>query len=274
MSDSLRSLPLPQLIKAPMRRVLVRHFERRFERGRLNAVFIVGHIRSGSTLLLHILNTNPGIDGYGETHREYRRVRDLAYLTFDVCRSFHRFRPRGPYVLDKVLYRDYIQNPDLLREEFVKLVFLVRAPEQCIPSIVRFKPRDIHGEDEILRYYLRQLKMVEEYARTANDTGRAFFLTYDQLLNEAPRVLVDLGRFLGLATPLSERYETTWATGQRGPRGLGDDSEEITTGRIVRDRQRDPVPLKPETIRQAREAYDRCLAVLPTLCAHAGNGKG
>ncbi len=272
MGDRLTPLPFPQLVKSPLRELMVRYYERRVVRGQLKVLFIVGHMRSGSTLLLHILNTNPGITGYGETHRLYGRPRDYGYLTFDVCRAFRLIRPPGPYVLDKVLYRDYIRRPEVLAPDYVKLVILVRPPEESIPSILRFQPRDIRTEQEALAYYVEQLQMVEEYARIKNDRGSVFFLTFDQLTNAPDRVLPALTQFLGLATPLTERYETIWSTGERGRRGLGDDSAEIKTGRIVRKRARPPVPLSPETVRTARAAYDHCVDTLPTLCAHAGNG--
>jgi hypothetical protein len=272
MGDRLRSLPIPDLIKAPVRNALVRYYERRYARGELEVLFLVGHMRSGSTLLLHILNSNPAVSGYGETHREYRSRRDFAWLTLDVCRAFRRLRPRGRYVMDKVLYRNYILNPDLLKERQVKLVFLVRKPEESIPSILRFRPRDIHTEEQALRYFVRQLQMVEDYARAKGDPAGSFFLTYDELVHDAAPVLAGLGAFLGLETPLSQEYRTMWATGERGPRGLGDDSPEIKLGRIVTKRARRPVDLAPATLTAARAAYQRCLSVLPELCHGAAGG--
>jgi hypothetical protein len=268
MANPLKSLPLPQVVKSPLRKLLVWHYESAFNRGRLNVLFIVGHMRSGSTLLLHILNTNPAISGYGETHREYRTTRDFAYLTFNVCRAFRRFRARGRYVLDKILYNDYVVNPELLEGDRVKLVFLVRSPEQSIPSILRFQPRHIHTEAQALDYYVKQLKMVEKYARRKNDPRGSFFLTYDQLMGDPDPLLADLTAFLGLETPLSSEYETIWSTGQRGKRGFGDDSPEIKAGKIVKKRNRQKIDLAPETVRRARIAYEHCLEVLPQFCTH------
>ncbi len=276
MGEPLRALPVPNMVKSPLLRLLVRYYEHAIERGRLDVLFIVGHMRSGSTLLLHILNSNPAITGYGETHREYRSRRDFARLTLDVCRSFRRLQPRGRYVLDKILYKDYILNPDLIHDARLKLVFLVRSAKESIPSIIRFQPRFIKTEQQALEYYVKQLKMVREYARRKNDRQRSFFLTYDQLTQHTQPLLADLTKFLELETPLSERYETMWSTGERGPHGLGDDSPEIRAGRIVRKRPRKKLRLAPDTTRIGREAYEECLAELPSFCANfvSTNGDG
>lgn len=242
---------------------------RRLERGRLNVLFLVGHMRSGSTLLVHILNTSPEILGYGETHRRYADNRDLARLAVNVGRSFGRFRVSERYVLDKILY-DYIKRLQLLRSDRVRTVFLVRNPGQALPSIVHFRPRWGQGEAAALDYYRRQLRVVREYACAIDDPDRAFFVTYSQLINRTRPVLEGLRRFLELGDPLRERYRTIWSTGQRGERGIGDDSEEIRAGRIVRTRKAPPVTVSKETLRLGQSVFADCVAELRARCAHVG----
>ena len=68
-------------------------------------VFLLGHLRSHSPLLSHILGSHPQIDGECETHIQYR-------TRFDLWRLHRRVRKltgqplRGDYVLDTVLH-DY-----------------------------------------------------------------------------------------------------------------------------------------------------------------------
>lgn len=242
---------------------------RRLERDRLKALFVVGHMRSGSTLLVHILNTSPEILGYGETHRRYADTGDLARLAVNVGRSFRRFRVSERYVLDKILY-DYIKRLELLRSDRVRTVFLVRNPGQALPSIIRFRPRLGEGETAALDYYRRQLRVVRKYARAIDDPDRAFFVTYRQLIDRTRPVLEGLRRFLELEDPLRERYETIWSTGKRGERGIGDDSDEIRAGRIVRARKQHSVTVSKEALRLGQSAFADCVSELRARCAHVG----
>jgi hypothetical protein len=41
------------------------------------SLFVLGHMRSYSSLLCHILGSHPQIDGYCETHIKYRTRFDL-----------------------------------------------------------------------------------------------------------------------------------------------------------------------------------------------------
>jgi hypothetical protein len=70
-------------------------------------LFVLGHMRSGSSLLVHLLNSSPEILGYGETHREYTGRRSLFCLHDDVCREFEKHGeitdPFYRYVMDKIV---------------------------------------------------------------------------------------------------------------------------------------------------------------------------
>src|SRR3972149_8331155 len=43
-------------------------------------LFILGHMRSGSSLLCHLLCSSEDIIGFGEAHNDYRRRSDLSKL--------------------------------------------------------------------------------------------------------------------------------------------------------------------------------------------------
>jgi len=44
-------------------------------------LLILSHMRSGSSLLTHLLNSNPEIIGYGETHIQYASEQDFKKLS-------------------------------------------------------------------------------------------------------------------------------------------------------------------------------------------------
>jgi hypothetical protein len=68
-------------------------------------LFVLGHMRSYSSVLSHILGSHPQIDGYCETHIRYRWHFDLLRLQRRV-RQLTGEPLRGDYVLDKILH-DY-----------------------------------------------------------------------------------------------------------------------------------------------------------------------
>ncbi|MGV2388843.1 MAG UNVERIFIED_CONTAM: sulfotransferase [Microcystis novacekii LVE1205-3] len=49
-------------------------------------------MRSGSSLLTHILNSNPEIIGFGETHLVYESEQDFKALMFQLYWTFERFK--------------------------------------------------------------------------------------------------------------------------------------------------------------------------------------
>src|SRR5262245_57001546 len=57
-----------------------------------STILILGHMRSGSTLLLHILLTNPEVIGCGERNAVYRSPED-----FDKLEIASRFAQRAPF---------------------------------------------------------------------------------------------------------------------------------------------------------------------------------
>ena len=80
-----------------------------------------------------MLNTNPEITGFGETHYRYEEHRDFAVLGLMVSRAFRKWSLPDGYVMDK-LTSGYMVNRDLLASDAVRVLFLVRHPEQSIPS--------------------------------------------------------------------------------------------------------------------------------------------
>jgi len=84
-------------------------------------LFILGHMRSGSSLLTHILSSNAAIDGYGETHLDYSNPQDFGVATANVCRHLWKV-PSGEYVLDKVLHKRHIPRSELLKHPSVRVI--------------------------------------------------------------------------------------------------------------------------------------------------------
>lgn len=235
------------------------------ERGYL---FIASHMRSYSSLLAHLFGSHPEIDGYSELHRSYETGGDLRGMTAAIEASTGE-RRRGRYALDKVLHDSSVLAPAILARDDVRVLILLRRPDETIPSIARLA-RDPGGaplaEEPRLaaEYYVRRLGTLD--AISAVQGPRAAFVASETLIAEPDAVLARLTRWLGLATPLAGTYRTF---PQTGVDGLGDPSAAIRTGRVLRadeavDEPKDPVDVPAAAMQAAIDAYE---ALLPRLRA-------
>ena len=91
-------------------------------------LFILGHMRCGSTLLTNILCSHPEVIGFGETRTVYESERDFTKLVWKVHWTHRRFRVTQTYALDKLLHNHQLPDPALLDRRPHKLIFLSREP--------------------------------------------------------------------------------------------------------------------------------------------------
>lgn len=225
-------------------------------------LFVLSHMRSRSTLLAHLLGSHPEISGHLETHIRYRRRRDFHKLRYAVSDA-EGGAPLARYAMDKILHHWYVDLAVADRMDVLP-VFLVREPEEALPSLRHF----VAGRRlrDALRHYGKQLRWLETAAQRLH--GEALFVRSESIVDETDRLLAFLGDALGLATPLSPRYAIFDATGTSH---AGDPSKRIRTGRVLHDRaerraRRKPVP--PAILAPAREAYDACVETLERRCRH------
>jgi hypothetical protein len=123
-------------------------------------LFVLGHMRSYSSVLCHVLGSHPQIDGYCETHIKYRTRFDLLRLRSRVVKLTGE-PLRGRYILDKVLHNYPLANSILRSPNTVGLV-LVRRPQPTVQSIINMGLHysDIawHRDTEaVARYYEERL---------------------------------------------------------------------------------------------------------------------
>ena len=229
-------------------------------------LFVLGHMRSYSSLLCHILGSHPQVDGYCETHVKYRTRFDLLRLRSRVVKLTGE-PLRGRYVLDKVLH-NYPLASSILRSPNTLSIVLVRRPVPTVQSIVNMGLhysdiawyRDL---DAVTRYYEER---VAALVRLADELrGRVMFLEAETLLSRTGDVLQSTGRFLQLSEPLQSDYKRFAHTGEGG---FGDPSEAITTGRVTNAARepRTPVMLPVALTARLEMAYAACSASLRDRC--------
>lgn len=233
---------------------------------RCRFVFILGHMRSGSTLLCHLLCSSGEIIGFGETHTNYHRRSDLAKLLVSVWIQTTKNPLRYKYVLDKIVDAQHVLCDAVLRDQRTRYVLLVREPLASMASIVAMR-RQFHEDEESLQqsiefaanHYAIRLSQLVQLAKSANDPTRCLLVTHRQLLTETPLVFQALEAHLHLREPLREDYQIMPTTGKPG---IGDPSPNILLGKISRTLPRKHLSLPPQLQSRLEDCYQHCIVQL------------
>ena len=224
-------------------------------------LFLLGTMRSGSTLLASILCSHPGVLGYGETHVVYRSAGDFGELEARVCRA-HGIDPSqiGPrHVLDKLLHDGLVPDPGIFEGIDLTCLFLLREPRRTIQSLVHQLGSTL---DDAFTYYRERLASLERYARGLLRVPRAAFLTYEDLVGDPERTLAGLTAFLGLDPLLTAEYRLQPL---HDVKGVGDRSEAIRAGRVLANPRELPTgiaELPEDRMAEAEAAYRGCREAL------------
>ncbi|NER83309.1 MAG: sulfotransferase family protein [Leptolyngbya sp. SIO1D8] len=238
-------------------------------------LWILSHMRSGSSLLTHILNTNPEIIGYGETHIGYQSAEDFKRL---MCKAYwegqeyqnlfdlKKLTLQETYVLDKLLHNNKILDINLLSSQNIYALFLVREPRRSLVSILDIKPN--WSEAEVLSYYCNRLKTLVTYAKHINAPNRALFLQYAQLIDDSSLVFESLQDFLGTQTGFTEKYQILKTTGAKH---IGDPRGQIRSGQIVRTQRELKQTVSQSAIEDAQVVYQDCCQQLSQHSYLIGN---
>ncbi len=237
-------------------------------------LLLLSHMRSGSSLLTHLLTTNPEVIGYGETHINYADASDFKGLLKKVYWQAQDFRTLGDiqnlrmnhqYVMDKVLHNKKFLNHDFLQSEQVYAIFLLREPERSLASIADLKPH--WNQQDTIEYYTERMARLVDYARLINTPDRMLVVTYEQLLDDTPKVLTTLQQFLQTRTPFTEEYKVLKTTGMKG---VGDPKGKIKAGKIVRSQRQLTPSFPPALVEQAKQVHGNCQTALMELCQSVG----
>jgi hypothetical protein len=219
-------------------------------------------MRCGSTLLLHILLTQPRIIGCGERNAPYGSLDDLDKLAVIVRLRQRALLRRCSYVVDQINHDRFTPNESLLRHPRVRLIFLTREPPETIASIVKLTKTYYDGwsAEKAADYYIQRLNTLARQAQAMPGAGQALAFTYRDLIERTPATLGRLQSFLGLDTGLSEQYALQEFTGARG-----DPSDKIRAGRILRNQSTITIEIPPRELERAWAAYNSSQEILARL---------
>lgn len=241
-----------------------------FKKDSYKVILILGHMRSGSSLLTNILTSHAAITGYGESHIQYQSEADLKQLMFKVY--FHRqkfnslpdlikLKMNHTYILDKLLHDHKLLNENILKLENFYLIFLIREPKTSLKSMLDHKPH--WTEKEALQYYSQRLSTLSNYAQIVNSKNHSLFLTYDELVNETDLVFSALQNFLQTQEGFSENYQVTNTTGMRH---VGDFKEYIRSGKIMRKSRAIDISISSNILEEGIEHFNNCCSQLSRFC--------
>jgi hypothetical protein len=222
-------------------------------------------MRSGSTLLAHILASHPEIAGAGETHIVYNTPSDLPKLVLRTCELLHRPILREQYMVDQINH-PYVTDDVLLSNRLHRCVILIREPAATLKSTMKLLACD---EKEALTQYASRLAALTRYGMRLKQ--RAMLLQYDDLVDRSAETLTVLTAFLGLHSPLTPNYATHRMTAR--VEGFGDPSSNIKAGRVIRTQGHTDVTLSDEILVTARAAWKDCQAQLQSTVALAARNE-
>lgn len=215
-------------------------------------LFIISMMRSGSTLLAHLLASSPEIVGFGESWIEYHSYEQLESLIARVYRERRLIPSKKFIVMDKINHRAMLKFIDILNHHRLKTIILIRKPDSTISSMLQSGFPNTDSEDYCARYYMSRLDDFVQYASTIRNPQNLSILTYEHLIGDSSEVLSKLRQFLFLRKEINKTYKTFWFTGKPL---IGDHSENIRSGKIIENYKPELVPISQSVLDRCNEAY-------------------
>lgn len=198
-------------------------------------IFLLSHMRAYSSLIGHIIGSNPAVCGYYEMHIGYHSWRSL------IRQKLLYFQQDDPkpgflYMFDKILHNEHNVSRSVLNNRRAKTIFCLRRPQEAIPSILKLYQEvdplhEFNFESNVSSYYIQRLTTLAEIAASLETDF--FYLDAESIKYDSNECLRSLGDWLQLEVPLSPNYKIQKNTAKER---LGDPSERLKAGRITDDR--------------------------------------
>lgn len=221
-------------------------------------IFLLSHMRAFTSLAGHILGSHPQINGYFEMHLSYEDAGALD-RELGLYRQHETLKAGSRYLFDKLLHNDYRLDPGRLGPVDIKILISLLEPERAIKSIVDLFARksvdDLYASPVgAASYYVERVEALAGFCRSVD---RPYYYYDAELFQAAPEALLrKLTDWLELDTPLSQRYQLFSQTGKAG---MGDSSEFIQRGKIVRTRSDySHISLPEDVLSRAQAVYRQC----------------
>lgn len=232
-----------------------------------NCIFLIGHMRCGSTALSNILCSRGDISGYGEAHISYTPETTPGLLALNQAKK-QRWTFKARFLHDKLLHNHLDNNPP---PDFfsARAIFMVRRPEETVPSIVRLFQRIRSNEYgsfvKACTYYEARLAQMRDLWLHFGPE-RKTCLNYEDLVAAPDEKLKRLSSALKLSPPLQNQYAPDDVVKEPG---VGDPLEATKHSKIIARKspqlnEKQLSEKEQKALASATGAYDRFIAT--TAC--------
>lgn len=219
---------------------------------------MLSHMRAYTSLAGHILGSHPEINGYYELHLDYKQD-DSEQHQVSRYQEHDTLKNNSRFLFDKLLHNNYRLTDHLIHDKNNRILVSIRKPEATIKSILNLfrnkpDPAPFQNGEEVTHYYCERLNALAEFCRQYK--GRYFYYDAEEWITQPEVLLPKLQNWLGLSTPLTEKYQQFSQTGKAR---AGDSSEKIRGGAInKRPSDYSKITLKQEWVDLVSKKYIEC----------------
>lgn len=229
-----------------------------------NFILVLCPMRSGSTLLQHLLTGEKDFLTAGETKIIYKTEDDLRQLVSKVFSYNNYLGFQRKTVIEKCVDNELIENFELVNYPKLKTIFLLRDPVSTISSLLRVKGFGYsESAESASAYYLERVENMLTLASHVRDQSKAFFLSYEQLTENQDRTLGELSKFLGTKQPLKATYQLHKWTGVAGK---GDITKNIQSGVIIKNKIKNNIDCSEKLRKELDDSYQNAKKTLEKIC--------
>lgn len=214
---------LPQYMqpRSLIRNLVMKMTQNSFHKARF--VFLLATMRSRSTMLSHILNSNNQILSIGESYANFHSKEDINKLFVRILFGNKTLQFQSKMLLEKTTMNEKSPDIALIDEYIDQLIILVRNPESSIKSLMFNTARQNipYSEDQAIGYFKNRYEYLNRVLMNV-DSEKYVLIESDDLVNNTEFELNRVSEFLKLKTKLSPTYKI-----KKSASKLGDSSKKI-----------------------------------------------
>ena len=230
-------------------------------------LFLFSHMRSYSSLLGHILGSNPEVNGYAELQLSYETELDFIRATLQVYET-NGNHLQGHYIFDKVLHGHLTIGQVVLDRSRATGIFVVREPADTLRSTIamarRRKKPDWKGDiDKVAAYYERRTTqladLAEHFSGETACSKRSASSPTPMPCSQGSLT------FWGLKVPLELRLRGVLAHGPSRRRRSGQ-AHQVRASLVTERESHDDIEIDDQLLRELEAQRQSCLDRLRRAC--------
>lgn len=189
-------------------------------------------MRSGSSLLMHLLVSHEELLGIGERNVVFQKPRDLSKLELISRWKYRQLFSNQKYFVDQINHNKFTPYHSLWNEYPIQIIFLVRNPSESISSLLNLSKQHYNDKwslEMAENYYTNRLLGMQQIYDSITVKTSALCIQYEELISDPEKELVRIQSFLALKNSIKSSYELFDFS-----RKSGDPSAQILEGKIIK----------------------------------------